>query len=40
MALRALASNAGFQWGLRAQFGAVTRAFSSGEAASGNGALT
>ncbi|KIY97514.1 Glycine cleavage system H protein [Monoraphidium neglectum] len=29
MALRALASNAGFQWGLRAQFGAVTRAFSS-----------
>ncbi|KAI8465930.1 MAG: glycine cleavage system h-protein [Monoraphidium minutum] len=29
MALRALASNAGLQWGLRAQFGAMTRAFSS-----------
>jgi hypothetical protein len=30
MALRALASNAGLQWGLRTQFGLISRAFSSG----------
>ncbi|GBF99325.1 glycine cleavage system H mitochondrial-like [Raphidocelis subcapitata] len=29
MALRALASNAGVQWGVRTQFGAIARAFSS-----------